>query len=376
MLSSLSRGIARSMGAQRRFSVLAAAAEGKIRNDWTREEISEIFNQPLLELAHHAGKVHRMNFKGNQVQKCTLLSIKTGGCPENCSYCPQSSLYKTDVEAERIMSVEAVVEKARAAKEGGSTRFCMGAAWREGGGRWAFKQVLQMAKEVRSMDMEVCMTLGMLDEAKAKQLKEAGVTAYNHNIDTSPEYYPKVITSRSFEDRLKTLENVRNAGISVCSGGIIGLGEENSDRIGMLHTLATLPQHPESVPVNALVPVEGTPLEDQPRVSVFEMMRMISTARLVMPSSMVRLSAGRSRMEVSEQALCFMCGANSIFTGEKLLTTANPDFDSDMAMFNLLGLEGKPATIVEEAPQTEEGGCGSCGPKADEAEPKVEKMAA
>lgn len=354
-----SRSASMRVAGSRWFS--AATADGVIRNDWTREEIAEIYNSPLLDLSYRAQKVHREHFVPGQVQKCTLLSIKTGGCPENCSYCPQSALYATDVEAERLMSVEAVVEKAKAAKAGGSTRFCMGAAWREGGGRWAFKQVTEMAKQVKSLDMEVCMTLGMLDAAKAKALKEAGVTAYNHNIDTSREHYPKVITSRTYDDRLETLKNVREAGISVCSGGIIGLGEKEEDRIGMLHTLSTLPQHPESVPVNALVPVEGTPLENQPRVSVWEMMRMISTARIIMPKSMVRLSAGRSTMPVTEQALCFQSGANSIFTGEKLLTTPNPAFDEDMQMFELLGLEGKPATIIDETAAT-----GSCGSPSDE----------
>lgn len=352
----------------RSFSAMAGK-EGEIRMDWTREEIAAIYHSPLLDLSYRAATVHRQHFNPVQVQKCTLLSIKTGGCPENCSYCPQSSLYNTGVEAERIMSVDAVVEKAKAAKEGGSTRFCMGAAWREGGGRWAFKQVCEMAKQVKAMDMEVCMTLGMLDAAKAKALKEAGVTAYNHNIDTSPEYYDKVITSRTFDDRLETLANVREAGISVCSGGIIGLGETHEDRIGMLHSLATLVQHPESVPVNALVPVAGTPLEDQEPVGVFEMMRMISTARIVMPTSMVRLSAGRARMSESEQAMCFMCGANSIFTGEKLLTTPNPDFDQDMAMFETLGLQGKPATIIQEAKP-----CGTAKAEAEPAPVEEKKM--
>lgn len=332
----------------RRFS---SYPEGTVRYDWTKEEIKEIYESPLMELSYRAATVHRQHFKAGEVQKCTLLSIKTGGCPENCSYCPQSSRYDTAVEAERIMKVDEVLEKAAAAKQGGSTRFCMGAAWREGGGNWAFTQVLEMAKGVRAMDMEVCCTLGMLDEVKAKQLKEAGVTAYNHNIDTSREFYPSVITSRTFDDRLKTLENVRNAGISVCCGGIIGLGEAESDRIGMLHTLATMTEHPESVPVNALVPVEGTPLEDQELVSVFDMVRMISAARIVMPKSMVRLSAGRTRMPVAEQALCFQSGANSIFTGEKLLTTPNPDFDEDMQMFETLGLQGKPAEYYEKQPK-------------------------
>lgn len=332
----------------------SSSTEGAIRFDWTKEEIQKIYESPLLDLSYRAAAVHRQNFNAGEVQKCTLLSIKTGGCPENCTYCPQSSRYDTNVEAERIMKVDEVLERAKQAKEGGSTRFCMGAAWREGGGNWAFNQVLEMAKGVRKMDMEVCCTLGMLDEVKAKQLKEAGVTAYNHNIDTSREFYPQVITSRTFDDRLKTLENVRNAGISVCCGGIIGLGEAETDRIAMLHTLATMPEHPESVPVNALVPVEGTPLEDQPLVSVFDMVRMISTARIVMPKSMVRLSAGRTRMPVAEQAMCFMSGANSIFTGEKLLTTPNPDFDEDMQMFETLGLKGKPAEYYEKSPKVSE----------------------
>jgi len=296
-----------------------------------------------MDLSYRAATVHRENFNAGEVQKCTLLSIKTGGCSEDCSYCPQSSKFDTPVKAEKRMQVEDIVEKAKLAKAGGSTRFCMGAAWREGGGKHAFKQAVLAAEAVRALDMEVCMTLGMLDEEKAQALADAGVTAYNHNLDTSREYYPKVITTRTYDDRLRTLDNVRKAGISVCCGGIIGLGEAEEDRIGLLHTLGTMPEHPESVPVNALVPVEGTPLEDQPLVSVFDMMRMISTARIVMPKSMVRLSAGRHRMSQSEQALCFWSGANSIFTGEKLLTTSNPDFDEDMAMFDLLGLTGKPA---------------------------------
>jgi len=350
-------------------------ADGVVRYNWTVEEINEIYQSPLLELSHRAASVHRMNFNPKQVQKCTLLSIKTGGCPENCTYCPQSSRYTTDVKAERLMSVEAVVEKAKAAKAGGSSRFCMGAAWREGGGKWAFSKVVEMAKQVRALDLEVCMTLGMLDAAKAQELKAAGVTAYNHNIDTSRDFYPKVITSRTYDDRLQTLENVRNAGLSVCSGGIIGLGEAEEDRVSMLHTLCTMPSHPESVPVNALVPVEGTPLENQERVSVLDMMRMISTARIVMPKAMVRLSAGRTRMSVAEQALCFMSGANSIFTGEKLLTTPNPDFDEDMRMFDDLGLEGKPATYFETVPaKSAEAAKPACSTTLDTSESQGQQM--
>jgi biotin synthase len=310
-----------------------------LRNDWTRAEITEIFNKPIMELIYEAATVHRQYNDASEVQVCTLLSVKTGGCPEDCAYCPQAARYHTGVKVHKLLEVDEVLDKARNAKENGSTRFCMGAAWREVRDNKDFDKVLDMVKGVNSMGMEVCCTLGMLTEEQAQKLKDAGLYAYNHNLDTSEEHYEEIITTRNYGDRLDTLENVRKAKISVCSGGIIGLGESENDRIGMLHTLATLPEHPESVPVNALVPVAGTPLEDQPRVSVWEMIRMIATARIIMPRAMVRLSAGRVRMTVEEQALCFLAGANSIFAGDELLTTPNPGVDQDKEMFQTLNLK-------------------------------------
>ena len=314
-----------------------------IRNDWTREEITAIFNKPVLELIYEAATVHRQYHDANEVQVCTLLSVKTGGCPEDCAYCPQAARYHTNVKVHKLMEVEEVIGKALEAKEAGSTRFCMGAAWREVRDNRDFDNVLEMVKGVSSMGMEVCCTLGMLTPEQANKLKTAGLYAYNHNLDTSEEFYGDVITTRTYKDRLETLENVRDAKISVCSGGIIGMGESENDRIGMLHTLATLPQHPESVPVNALVPVEGTPLEEQEKVSVWEMVRMIATARIIMPRAMVRLSAGRGRMNLEEQALCFLAGANSIFAGDKLLTTPNPGYVQDKEMFQVLNLVPRKA---------------------------------
>lgn len=310
-----------------------------LRNDWTREEISEIFNKPIMDLIYEAATVHRQNNDPNEVQVCTLLSVKTGGCPEDCAYCPQAARYHTDVKVHKLLDVDEVLQKASNARESGSTRFCMGAAWREVRDNRDFDKVLDMVKGVNQMGMEVCCTLGMLSEEQAQKLKDAGLYAYNHNLDTSEDHYEEIITTRNYSDRLDTLENVRKADISVCSGGIIGLGESETDRIGMLHTLATLPKHPESVPVNALVPVEGTPLEDQPRVSIWEMIRMIATARITMPEAMVRLSAGRVKMSVEEQALCFLAGANSIFAGDELLTTPNPDVNQDKEMFQTLNLK-------------------------------------
>ncbi len=309
-----------------------------IRNNWTREQITEIYNTPILELIYRAATVHRQHHDPKEVQVCTLLSVKTGGCGEDCSYCPQSARYKTDVKVEKLMEVDEVIAAAQEAKDNGSTRFCMGAAWREVRTNRDFAKVLDMVKGVNGLGLEVCVTLGMLTSEQAQQLKDAGLYAYNHNLDTSEEFYKEIITTRTYQDRLETLENVRNAKISVCSGGIIGLGEREQDRIGLLHTLSTLPEHPESVPVNALVPVEGTPLEDQERVSVWEMVRMIATARIIMPKAMVRLSAGRVRMSMEEQAMCFMAGANSIFAGDKLLTTPNPGVVQDTEMFQVLQL--------------------------------------
>uniref|UniRef100_A0A6M2FAP6 biotin synthase n=1 Tax=Populus davidiana TaxID=266767 RepID=A0A6M2FAP6_9ROSI len=320
------------------------------RNDWTRQEIKEVYDSPLLDLLFHGAQVHRYAHNFREVQQCTLLSIKTGGCSEDCSYCPQSSRYNTGLKAQRLMTKETVMEAAKRAKEAGSTRFCMGAAWRDTIGRKTnFNQILDYVKEIRDMGMEVCCTLGMLEKQQAVELKKAGLTAYNHNLDTSRKYYPNIITTRSYDERLETLENVREAGISVCSGGIIGLGEAEEDRVGLLHTLATLPAHPESVPINALVAVKGTPLQEQKPVEIWEMIRMIGSARIVMPKAMVRLSAGRVRFSMAEQALCFLAGANSIFTGEKLLTTPNNDYDADQLMFKVLGLIPKaPSFSAEE----------------------------
>lgn len=314
-----------------------------IRTNWTREEITAIYDTPVFELMYKAASVHREFHDPQEVQVCTLLSVKTGGCSEDCAYCPQAARYHTAVKVHKLLEVDEVLGKAKEAKESGSTRFCMGAAWREVRDNRDFDKVIEMVKGVNTLGMEVCCTLGMLTQEQAQKLKDAGLYAYNHNLDTSEEFYDDIITTRTYADRLETLGHVRNAKISVCSGGIIGMGEMESDRIGMLHTLATLPEHPESVPVNALVPVEGTPLEDQPKVSVWEMIRMIATARIIMPKAMVRLSAGRVRMSMEEQALCFMAGANSIFAGDKLLTTANPGVIKDQEMFQLLQLKPRQA---------------------------------
>jgi biotin synthase len=318
-----------------------------VRNDWTKEEIAKIYSLPFHELMYRASTVHRMYWDPSEVQQCTLLSIKTGGCTEDCSYCSQSTRHKTFVKPTPTMKVQEVLEAALKAKEAGSTRFCMGAAWRElGNKKNAFGHILEMVRGVNSMGLEVCCTLGMLNAEQAKQLKEAGLSAYNHNLDTSPEHYPKVITTRTYEDRLQTIANVRDAGISVCCGGILGLGESETDRVGLLHVLATLPEHPESVPINALVAVDGTPLgdaDDIGQVDSFDMARMIATARIVMPRTMVRLSAGRMSFGQAEQYLMFQAGANSIFNGDKLLTTDNPEFDEDQAMFRKFGFKGKPA---------------------------------
>ncbi len=321
------------------------------RHDWTFEEISEIYHSPVLELMYRAATVHREHHAIGEVQVCTLLSIKTGGCPEDCAYCPQAARYNTGVKVHKLLDTQVVLDAAQKAKNAGATRFCMGAAWREVRENRDFDKVLDMVKGVSELGMEVCCTLGMLNDQQAQKLKEAGLYAYNHNLDTSEEYYDDIISTRTYADRLKTISSVNKANISVCSGGIIGMGETEQDRIGMLYTLSTLPIHPESVPVNALVPVEGTPLAEQPRVSVWEMVRMIATARILMPNAMVRLSAGREMMSTEDQALCFMAGANSIFSGETLLTTPNPDFKKDMDMFKMLGLTPRQAY------KNEGGGC-------------------
>ncbi|KAJ4955445.1 hypothetical protein NE237_012228 [Protea cynaroides] len=320
------------------------------RNNWSREEIKSIYDSPILDLLFHGAQVHRYAHNFREVQQCTLLSVKTGGCSEDCSYCPQSSRYDTGLKAQKLMNKDAVMEAAQKAKEAGSTRFCMGAAWRDTIGRKTnFNQILEYVKEIREMGMEVCCTLGMIEKQQAVELKKAGLTAYNHNLDTSREYYPNIITTRSYDERLETLQHVREAGLNVCSGGIIGLGEAEEDRVGLLHTLATLPSHPESVPINALLAVKGTPLQDQKPVEIWEMIRMIGTARIVMPKAMVRLSAGRVRFSMPEQALCFLAGANSIFTGDKLLTTPNNNFDADQLMFKMLGLVPKAPSFSHEA---------------------------
>jgi biotin synthase len=314
-----------------------------IRNNWTRQEIADIYYSPILDLIYRAATIHRQYNDAQEVQVCTLLSIKTGGCPEDCAYCSQSVKYQTGVEVHKLLPVNEVLNKAQEAKTNGSTRFCMGAAWREVRDNKDFDKVLEMVKGITGMGMEVCCTLGMLTESQAQKLKDAGLYAYNHNLDTGEEYYEQIITTRTYQDRLDTIDKVQKAGISVCSGGIIGLGETDEDRISMLYTLATLPNHPESVPVNALVAIEGTPLEEQKRVSVWEMLRMIATARITMPRAMVRLSAGRMEMSMAEQALCFMAGANSIFAGDKLLTTPNTEVNQDKAIFQLLNLKPREA---------------------------------
>jgi biotin synthase len=314
-----------------------------IRNNYTITEIENIYNEPLLELVFKAAAIHREFNDTAEVQVCTLLSIKTGGCSEDCAYCPQAARYSTGIDVQALMKKEQVLEYAQKAKDAGSTRFCMGAAWREVRDNRDFDRVLDMVKGVNEMGMEVCCTLGMLTADQAQKLADAGLYAYNHNLDTSKEHYNEIITTRTYDDRLETLDNVRKAGVTVCCGGIIGLGETHSDRIKMLHTLATMPEHPESVPINALVPIPGTPLENNKKVDIWDMVRMIATARILMPKTMVRLSAGRTDMSIAEQALCFMAGANSIFAGDKLLTTPNPSFDEDNAMFSLLGLQPRVA---------------------------------
>ncbi len=323
-----------------------------IKKDWALAEIKEIYNRPLLDLIFDAATVHRQNKAYSEVQISSLISIKTGGCKEDCAYCPQAARYHTGIEVEPLMTVEKVKARAAVAKANGASRLCMGAAWREVRDNKDFDRVLEMVSEVNGMGMEVCCTLGMLTYEQAERLKTAGCFAYNHNIDTSSDNYSNIITTRTFDDRLNTLNNVRKAKLSVCCGGIVGLGETDDDRIKMLHTLSTMAEHPDSVPINALVPIEGTPLENNQRVSIDEMLRMIATARILMPKAVVRLSAGRNEMNVAEQALCFMAGANSIFAGEKLLTTPNPDFDTDRQMFKMLGLAPRKA-FKDVAPEKE-----------------------
>jgi len=309
-----------------------------IRHDWALSEVTAIHGLPLLDLVHRAQGVHREHFGDNKVQLCSLLSVKTGGCPEDCAYCPQAARYHTGVEAEPLMEVSEVLSAARKARAAGATRFCMGAAWREVKDGPQFERVLEMVRGVKQLGMEACCTLGMLTGDQARRLKEAGLDAYNHNLDTSREKYGDIVTTREYEDRLHTLEQVRAAGIGVCCGGIIGMGESVEDRCELLRTLAAQDPHPESVPINMLVRVRGTPLAEAPPVGTLEMVRMIATARILMPRAMVRLSAGRQQMSEEAQLLCMMAGANSVFFGEKLLTTGNPEYEQDMALFEAAGI--------------------------------------
>ncbi|MGC6533189.1 MAG: biotin synthase BioB [Flavobacteriales bacterium] len=313
------------------------------RHDWSLSELRDIHDMPLLELVFRAATVHREHHDPRKVQVSSLLSVKTGGCPEDCAYCPQAARYNTDVDVHKMLDPRIVVARAKKAKEAGASRMCLGAAWREVRDNRDFDKVIDMVKGIRELDMEVCCTLGMLNEEQAKKLDDAGVYAYNHNIDTSEEHYEEIISTRTFDDRLDTLKNVRKTNMTICSGGIIGMGESIEDRLGMLRTLSGLSPHPESVPINALVPVEGTPLAEQERVPFDQWLRMIATARIVMPTSMVRLSAGRTELGEAEHALLFLAGANSIFAGDQLLTTPNPEFSFDQALLTKLGLEPQEA---------------------------------
>ena len=319
------------------------------RHDWTKQEILDIYNTPMMELLYQAATIHRQHHDPNTVQVSTLLSIKTGGCPEDCGYCPQAARYQTKIEGNDLMTVSHVKAQALRAKASGSSRVCMGAAWRNVKDGPEFDQVLEMVRTINKLDMEVCCTLGMITENQANRLAEAGLYAYNHNLDTSEDYYKDVISTRAFKDRLETIENVRKSNVTVCSGGIIGMGETLEDRAGMLVALTSLNPQPESVPINALVAVEGTPMEDIEPIAIWDMIRMVATARIVMPETQVRLSAGRTEMSREGQAMCFFAGANSIFAGDKLLTTPNPDVNEDMKMFELLGLNPqKPFTKVSQ----------------------------
>jgi biotin synthase len=320
-------------------SVTTATAPGAL----TRADVAGIYRAPVLDLVFRAAEVHRRHHTPGEVQVCVLLSVKTGGCPEDCGYCPQSARYQTHVTPEGLLDVAPVLDAARRARDDGATRFCMGAAWREVRDGPAFDRVLEMIRGVKALGLEACCTLGMVTGDQARRMKQAGLDAYNHNLDSSEEFYGRIISTRTYQDRLRTLGHVRDAGISVCCGGIIGMGETEDDRIALLHTLATLPEPPESVPINALVAVEGTPLAGRPKVEVWDMVRTVATARILMPRSMVRLSAGRLEMTEAEQALCFLAGANSVFAGEKLLTTPNPGPDRDQRLFDRLGLTPRPA---------------------------------
>ncbi|PSV13497.1 biotin synthase BioB [Photobacterium leiognathi] len=324
----------------------------EVRNNWTVEEVQALFDKPFMDLVFEAQQVHRQYHQPNQVQVSTLLSIKTGACPEDCKYCPQSAHYRTDVDKERLLEVERVLDAANKAKQSGATRFCMGAAWKNPKER-DMPYLLDMVKGVKAMGLETCMTLGMITGDQANTLAEAGLDYYNHNLDTSPEYYGNIITTRTYQDRLDTLSHVRDAGMKICSGGIIGMGESSRDRAGLLVELANLPVHPESVPINMLVKVKGTPLESVEDVDPFDFIRIVAVARIIMPKSAVRLSAGREDMNEQMQALCFMAGANSVFYGCKLLTTPNPGEDKDMQLFAKLGINSeqqaaKPDEIQEQ----------------------------
>ncbi|KAI0762644.1 biotin synthase [Fomes fomentarius] len=330
------------------------------RQSWTKPEIQKLYDTPLLDLVFRAASVHRQYHDPSKIQLCTLMNIKTGGCSEDCAYCSQSSRYSTPTKASRLVDIEPVLEAARKAKENGSTRFCMGAAWRDLSGRKrGFERILTMVREIRSMGMEVCTTLGMLSPEQARQLKEAGLTAYNHNLDTSREYYPEVITTRSYDDRLETISAVRGAGISVCSGGILGLGESDKDRVGLIWEVASMPEHPESFPVNALVPIQGTPMENNEPVPYQTILRTIATARIVLPGTIIRLAAGRQTLDETQQAMCFLAGANAVFTGEQMLTTPCSPWDEDKAMMGRWGLDGmgsfeQPSVALKEGVRLEE----------------------
>ena len=351
-----------------------------IRNDWTKAEVEALFAMPFNDLLFNAQVVHRQHFNPNEVQVSTLLSIKTGACPEDCKYCPQSARYDTGLEKERLLEIEKVIQRAKEAKQVGSTRFCMGAAWRNPRDR-DMPYILKMVEEVKSLGLETCMTLGMLTREQAVALKQAGLDYYNHNLDTSPEYYGDIITTRTYQDRLNTLENVRAAGMNVCSGGIVGMGETVSDRASMLVQLANLPEQPQSVPINMLVKVKGTPLDSVEDLDYFEFIRTIAVARIMMPKSHVRLSAGREAMNEQMQALCFMAGANSIFYGCKLLTTSNPDTHEDVMLFKKLGIntertrdysdEAHQQVLEEEIAQQQEQGDDSNDLFIDATKPKV-----
>ncbi len=325
-----------------------------IRSNWTKEEIKAIYDKPLMELLYEAATMHRKYHNPNEVQVSSLISIKTGGCSEDCGYCPQAARYHKNIEKNDLMTIDTVKQMATNAKQSGASRVCLGAAWRNVTNNEDFDNVLEMVKEVNNMNMEVCCTLGMLTQDQARRLKEAGLYAYNHNLDSSEDFYKEIISTRGYDDRLRTIEHAQNEGLHVCSGGIIGMGESDDDRIGMLYTLSNLTPHPGSVPINGLVPVPGTPLEEQEPVSIFEMVRMIATARIVMPKAQVRLSAGRTHMTKEGQALCFFAGANSIFAGDKLLTTPNPEYNEDMELFSLLGISPKEAYVDGEKPQTKD----------------------